>query len=148
MSLMTGSLRNTLLFLSSVVVSIASIIVPLVLWNMSIYPSFMIGAVIGGVARFGTDLALLAMGGSANITDYSRSQIPIVFALIAVQFGVLLGGALAALIGPQMVGSGVVSVMLLAYVVGGIAHLLRVETGSSVEPTEASEWAVPLDDLE
>lgn len=148
---MSPSSRNWIVFLVGLLVSILSIVLPLIgLWA-DYRPELMTGAVIGATVRFSTDLGLMALAGGSveDLSDYSRSRLPIVLGLILAQMATLGVGVYLALTGPVLLGLGIVGAMLLAYATGIILSLFTVEPNvvGSADDGSDSEWAVDVDDV-
>jgi len=148
---MNPSFRNNILFAIGLGVSIVSIVAPLVGIYAGYRPQFMWGFLAGATVRFGTDLALLGLadGSPSDITDFSTGHVPIALTLMFGQIATLLVGGYQALFGHTMIGLGIVTAMLIAYVTGGLISLLTAPTESDTgsDRTDDSEWDVHVDDV-
>jgi hypothetical protein len=121
-------------FIWGLIWSAISIAGPAALFSLGVYPTVMIGAILGAVIRVGTDMAMLYHG------NLSRSS-PLTVVLVLIQFGALFVASGAALLGSPL-GAGAAGIILLTYLVGTVLSTYFSETTDN-----ESEWKYDVDDV-
>jgi hypothetical protein len=134
---------SSLRFVLSILWSLFSIAAPLFLWSQGIYPVIMLGAAIGSFVRFGTDIALFGLIqdiSADGLEQFLSKHIPIVIAMMVIQFGTFIAGLWLWLFNGDLIGAGIVLGMLLSWIVGvlltgGIGSARTTATHQSLFPT-------------